>query len=617
MLNRFRNALRGVLAWVIGVLIILAMAVVGVPALDNFGSGAALSIGNTDYSGRELELEVRTRIQQVQAQNPNVSREQLINQGIALEAVRVLSLRGILSNAADELGLAAPSDVIRLYIENAEGLKDPDTGEFNAQLLTFFLQQQGISLESFGERAAGDLMRSQLAEALEATATAPEAMTRLLLLNEFEERTIKVAELSRGEVAPPSEEDVAAYYAANSSLFLSPEYRTFTVLTISTADVVDDIDVSEADIRQLYDARVGANEAAETRNYRQVTLADADTKTAAREALEAGGGFDAIADATGVPVTTLNEQAREGVINSDLADAVFGAEQGDLIGPIETPFGDLYAEVMSINTSDIETFDELREPLRAELVDEIAEERIIEFVEGVEIARDEGANLVEAAATLGLEARTVGPIDSELFTRNGSIASINRALAAEGGRLEEGEESQSLRLADGYGFVTVESIMPPTSLALSEVEAEIRSTLSEQRAADASTAVGVQFAAQEATGLSFDDVAAALGGTVRLETLSRDTQTAIPNSVVSQILELRVGQTTTIPGNGDRVFAVRVENVEYGDATEAMMVVPLVRNQFGDQLTNELYQAYVEALEAETEIRQNDRVIARALGLTE
>ncbi|MEM7739663.1 MAG: peptidylprolyl isomerase [Pseudomonadota bacterium] len=617
MLNRFRNALRGVLAWVIGVLIILAMAVVGVPALDNFGSGAALSVGNTDYSGRELELEVRTRVQQVQAQNPNVSREQLINQGIALEAVRVLSLRGILSNAADELGLAAPSDVIRLYIENAEGLKDPDTGEFNAQLLTFFLQQQGISLESFGERAAGDLMRSQLAEALEATATAPEAMTRLLLLNEFEERTIKVAELSRGEVAPPSEEDVAAYYAANSSLFLSPEYRTFTVLTIGTADVVDDIDVSEADIRQLYDARVGANEAAETRNYRQITLADTDTKTAAREALEAGGGFDAIADATGAPVTTLNEQAREGVINSDLADAVFGAEEGDLIGPIETPFGDLYAEVMSVNTSDIETFDELREPLRAELVDEIAEERIIEFVEGVEIARDEGATLVEAAATLGLEARTVGPIDSELFTRNGSIASINRALAAEGGRLEEGEESQSLRLADGYGFVTVESIMPPTSLALSEVEAEIRSTLSEQRAADASTAVGVQFAAQEATGLSFDDVASALGGTVRLETLSRDTQTAIPNSVVSQILELRVGQTTTIPGNGDRVFAVRVEKVEYGDATEAMMVVPLVRNQFGDQLTNELYQAYVEALEAETEIRQNDRVIARALGLTE
>ncbi|MEO1043052.1 MAG: peptidyl-prolyl cis-trans isomerase [Pseudomonadota bacterium] len=617
MLNRFRNALRGVMAWVIGVLIILAMAVVGVPALDNFGSGAALSVGQTDYSGRDFELEVRTRVQQAQAQNPNVTREQLINAGIAQEAIRVLSLRGILSNAADELGLAAPSDVIRLYIENAEGLKDPDTGEFNAQLLTFFLQRQGISLEAFGERAAGDLMRSQLAGAIEATATAPEAMTRLLLLNEFEQRTIKVAELTRGDVEDPSDEDIAAFYEANRSLFLSPEYRTFTVLTIGMDDVTDDIDVSDEDVRQLYDARVGANEAAETRNYRQVTLATDDAKLAARNAVTAGGGFDTIVEATGAPVTALDERTREGLINSDLAEAVFDAQEGEVLGPIATPFGDLYAEVTAINSSDVESFEDMREQLRDELLAEIAEERIIEFVEGVEIARDEGATLSEAAATLGLEARSVGPIDRELFTRNGSIASINRVLAAEGGRLEEGEESQSIRLEDGYGFVTVETILPPSPLALTEVQDEIRSTLTEQRAADASTQVGVQFAAQEASGLRFDEVATALGGTVRTETLSRDVESTIPIPVVSQILELSVGQTTTIPGNGDSVYAVRVESVEYGDATEAMMVVPLVRNQFGDQLTSELYQAYVEALEAETEIRQNERVIARSLGLTE
>ncbi|MEM0928376.1 MAG: peptidylprolyl isomerase [Pseudomonadota bacterium] len=617
MLNRFRNALRGVLAWVVGVLIILAMAVVGVPALDNFGSGAALTIGKTEYSGREFELEVRNRVQQAQAQNPNVTRDQLISAGIAQEAIRILTLRGILSNAANDLGLAAPSDVVRLYIENIDELRNPETGQFNAQLLTIALQQQGISLDAFGDLVAEDLKRSQLTNALSTPASAPQDLTRLLLLNEFERRTIKLAELTRPAIVEPTEEDIAAYYETNSGRFLSPEYRTFTVLTISTEDVAGDIDVSEEDVRQLYDARVGANEAAETRDYRQVTVAGDEAKAAASQAAAEGGGFEAIVDATGATVTTLDQRTRDGFINEALGEAVFASEAGALVGPIETPFGDLYAEVSAINASDVESFDDLREELEAELLSEISEERVIELVEAVEIARDEGASLAEAAASLSLEARTVGPIDSELFTRNGSIASINRVLAAEGGRLEEGEESEGIRLGDGYGFVTVESIIAPAPLALAEVEADIRAALMAERADDASSQISTQFAAQEATGLSFDEAAAALGSEVRTETLSRDTQSAIPNAVVSQILELAVGQTTTIPGSGDTVYAVRVESVEYADASEAMSVVPIVNNQFSDQLTSELYQAYILALEAETEVRQNDRVIARALGLSE
>ncbi|MEO1656732.1 MAG: SurA N-terminal domain-containing protein [Pseudomonadota bacterium] len=617
MLNSFRNALRGVLAWVVGGLIILAMAVVGVPALDNFGSGAALTIGKTEYSGREFELEVRNRVQQAQAQNPNLTRDQLISAGIAQEAIQILTLRGLLTNAANDLGLAAPTDIVRLYIENIDELKSPETGRFNAQLLTIALQQQGISLDAFGDLVAEDLKRGQLTGALSTPATAPQDLTRLLLLNEFEQRTIKVAELTRDAVEPPTEEDIAAYYEVNSGFYLSPEYRTFTVLTISTEDVSDDISVSEEDVQQLYNARVGANEAAETRNYRQVTISADDAKSAASDAVSAGGGFDAVVEATGAAVTELSERTRDGFINEDLAEAVFAGEAGALLGPISTPFGDLYAEVTAINASDVESFEDLRETLEAELIAEIAEERVIELVEGVEIARDEGTTLAEAATSLSLEARTVGPIDRELFTRNGSIASINRILAAEGSRLEEGEESPGIRLADGYGFVTVESIVPPAPLALAEVEAEIREALEAERADDASRQIGVQFAAQEAAGVSFEEAAQALGSEVRTETLARDTQSAIPNDVVSQILELAVGQTTTIPGSGDIVYAVRVENVTYSDATEAMAVLPLVNNQFGDQLTNELYQAYVLALEGETEVRQNDRVISRSLGLTE
>jgi peptidyl-prolyl cis-trans isomerase D len=608
--------MRGVVAWVIGILIILAMAVVGVPALENFGSRSAIKVGQTEITARELELELRGQIQTQQIENPGVTREQLIAAGIAQQTIDQLITRALIQNEAKRLGLVTPDSVVRDYIENIEGLSDPETGRFDQQRLGLFLQQRGLSLTGFRDLVAGDLMRSQVIEALTAGTAAPQDLARLIVIREFEERTIDLVEVPVTEEAlTPSDEEAEAFYSANIEAFQSPEYRTFTVLTVSEEDVADSIEVDEAEVRQLYDARVGSAAAAERRSVRQLRLTG-DASARAEDLVAEGADFEAIAEETGGSVTTLADQTRAEFINPELAEAVFEAEEGALVGPVETPFGSVLAQVTGITASEVASFEEQREQLEADLRAEIAEDRFAEIVETVEVARDEGASLSEAAQSAGLTARTVGPLDAELFTKSGSIANLSRRLGAEGFRLEEGDESSAIPLEAGYGFISVESVEEPRPLPLADVRERVDAGVRAERQEGFAAETEARFRAALAEGKDFAAAAEAVGGNLVQVTLTpREDMEGVPSEARVAAFDQNVGAIETLPVPGsDAVYILRVNEVAYGDTSAAAAVLPALTAQYGQQLSSELAETYLTALRASTDIRQSPNQIARAIG---
>ena len=619
MLKSIRKALDGPLAWVVGALIVLAFAVVGVPALDNFGNTSALTVAGKGISARDIELELRGQLQRIQAENPEVTRQQALSAGLGQQVVEVMVARALFEAEGDRMGLSAPAEVIRDYIEQIPGLQNPETGEFDNQRLGLFLQQRGISVSSFRDLIASELIRTQVAEALSAQGAAPEDLTRFLILRQFEERDIRYATVpvEAGDEAP-SEDDVAAYYEANIERFQSPEYRVFSVVTLTEEDVADDITISEDELRQLYDARVGAAQAEETRTVRQFRVAP-DEIDAVTSALAGEGGFDAAAAAVDAEVTTLAEQARSDFIVDAFGDAVFDAEEGGIVGPVETPFGAIIGKVTAISTSEVPSFEELREELEADLRAEIAEDRLIELVDEFEIARDEGATIAEAAQQLGLEARTTQPADAELFTRLGSIANIPGRLAAEGRRLAAGEESGAVPIDGGYGFVCVERIIPPAPLPVDEVRDQIVTAIRTERQSDAARVIEERFAALIDEGKTFQQATEELGGTWLLETIApTDEDRPIPDQAFGRAFELKAGERAVIPARGaPEVQIVEVVSVRFRDTAAAQQLAPAVAPQFAEQLAGELNNAYLAALRETAEIKQNPSQLSRALGQDE
>lgn len=616
MLKTFRGLLEGPGKYVFAVLLILAFSVVGVPALENFGSRAAVKVGSQEITSLQLEREILSQVRQIQIENPDVTREQALQAGIGQRAIETLVARALIDEEAKRLGLATPNEVLQLYIRQIDGLTDPETGRFDDQVLGLFLQQQGITVSTFREMVEGDMLRQQLTEALSTPTLYPEELVRPLILLQSMERDLRFTKISADAAAvEPTEDEITAAYQENLLDYMTPEYRTFTLVTVDEAEVAAAVEVSEDDIRQLYEVEVGVAAARETRDVRQLLVAGAAAEQAAAAA-EAGGNLDALAEAAGGTINTLSDQARTSFLDEDVADAIFAAEAGALVGPVETDFGTVYAEVTEISGSEGATFEERREALEAELRAEIAREDLSALIEELENARDTGATLADAADALGLEVRTEGPVDANLFTRFDAIANIPPRLGVAGFRLAEGEESDAIRLDDGFGFVSVDRVEAPQPRAIEDVRDALIEGLKADARSNAAEEIEARFLGLIAGGESFETASAQLGGEIVSITLSATSDpSAVPAEVLAAIQDLSIGEQRAIPASGEpSVYVAEFTAARFMDRDSFVAALPVLAQQFGQQMGSELNNAYIESLEEVSTVTQNPRQVARALG---
>jgi len=619
VLTLFRSAMEGPFKWVFAALLIAAFAVVGVPALENFGGRAAITVGDQQISALRLEQEFRNQLQRVQQQNPDVTRDQALAAGLGDQVINSLTIQALISAEAESLGMVAPAPVVRRYIETIPGFQNPETGQFDPQRLGLILQQQGLTQSAFAELVTSGLLRDQIVGALTAEAPAPSELVRLLLIRQFEERDVRYVslDLAAGE-EPPTEGEIASYYAANIANYQSPEYRVFTYLTVDSETVADEVTVTPEEVRQLFDSRAGAAQALETRTIKQFRVS-AEQLPVVEEALAGEGGFDAAVEALAATVTTLTDQQQGDFIAEEFGEAVFAGDEGSVIGPVETPFGFLVGQVVSINRTEGPVFEDEKEALEAELRAEIAADRLVDLVDELEIARDEGATLAEAAQQIGLTPKTTAPTDAELFTATGSITAIPNVLAQEGRSLTEGEESNAIRVNDGYGFVAVESITAPEPLPIDDVRVQVVAAIEAERRENAAMGLKERFDALRAEGKSFQEAAYELGGEASFATIALTSpDRPVPDDAFARAFELQVGERDILPSAaGPQAGFIEVAAVRFGDASEAASVIPIVAQQFGEQIGTELEGAYLAALQESTEVKQNPSEVARGLGQTD
>ena len=93
------------------------------------------------------------------------------------------------------------------------------------------------------------------------------------------------------EVESPSEEALTTYLAANAKTYEAPEYRSVSLLVLAPEDLVPEIEVSDADLRAAYDARIELYRTPGQRRFEQLLASDEATIQRAAEMVAAGQGF--------------------------------------------------------------------------------------------------------------------------------------------------------------------------------------------------------------------------------------------------------------------------------------------------------------------------------------
>ena len=275
MLKQVRGALKGVGAWFIIALLVLAFALWGVPELRDFTQQTPLRVGDAGFSQRSILAEFNRQIANRRAQREGgYTREQAIAEGVPDLVINSIANRSILEQEAEKMGLVMPRALVKDYLQTDERFQNPATGRFDQFALQNILQANNLSVREFEELLKDDMLRSQLVDAVTIGGLAPKSLASALTLREVERRKIgylTITEDMAGTPAEPTPDALQTYYEENKSAFTAPEFRTFTAVLLTYEDFSEGLETPEEDLRKLYESTRARYESPEKRTIYQIT----------------------------------------------------------------------------------------------------------------------------------------------------------------------------------------------------------------------------------------------------------------------------------------------------------------------------------------------------------
>lgn len=614
MLKTMRGGVKGIFAWLVVGLFIIAFAFVGVPALNSLGNTDAVKVGDEAFSVTEVEREFIRRVNQQQAQTGEaLTRQAAIQQGVLADTVSFFVLKGLFAEEREALGLAVSDEMVQTYTRQREEFLD-SAGNFDADLFTQLLSVNGFTLQSYRALAEGDIDQRQISQSVALGVPAPKALTRHLVLRQTEERTVKTATLTlSGEIAP-SDDALRSFYAENADRYAMPETRSYDLVVLDRESLKEAITVSPEDVRQLFDARRDRLGTPERRSFVQAQFSTAEAAADAFAAITAGGSLEDVADGAGVAVVSFEDEIKTNLADPKVADAIFAAEAPGVVGPVDSVFGTVIAEVTGISEGTAVTFEDVRADLETELFDEIYRSTVGEIYLELQETGDAGSTLAGAASGLGLDVRAVGPVDRDMVTPGGAIeADVPMAAHRLAFSRPEGSLFEAVDLPEtSYGFVEVKSVSPAQPRPFDSVADQVLSDYRTQETVTRLDALAAQFRESVASGTSFDEAAAALGGEVSGRTLSfGPAPEGIPPGLVEQLFTQNLGDVADAPlPDGESVMVAVAETVTFGPNGQATTFEDRLRLQLGQTMGQELFEAYVFAAQEALGVERNDALIA-------
>lgn len=619
MLNQVRDSLKGVVAWIFVILLVAAFAMFGVPEMQNFTSGGVVKVGSESFSRTYVQREFDTLYQRTARESGGAfTREEAIASGMPSQAVDRIVTQSVLDQYAEKMNLALPREAIRDYLQGNENFQNPATGEFDRLSLENILTNNGLTVKQFEGMMREDLTRSQLIESLASSSPAPKTLMDALVLRETERRRISYLTFTEdmaGEAAEPTPADLQAFYDENHSLFTAPEYRTFDLLVLRSEDFREGLSVDEAEMRRLYDAgKDRVYTTPETRTVYQLTYESEAEALAAKAELDEGKPFENLAEAMGMTLSaaTFTDAKKSDLLDPSVGDAAFEAsvETGGVVGPVRSLFGWTVVQVAGITPGETRSYEDVREELEASFLDNDLRRRLQDAIDEIEEVRDTGAELSEAAEAAGFKTVTYGPIDRVSFAPGGAIIDkVPGEAIAEAFRLDEGDQSEALRLAtdDGYFFVSLREITLPALKPYDYVEEEVERRWRDKERRDRIAKTVDAFRAEISGGKTLSEAAEALDRAPIELTIDRRFQ----NDVVTRDFNdklffagLNDVVTNSIGSNGAQVVA-KVEEIGYGRNAISPTEIALLSSRVGLQLDQELIEAFVNSIREDYGVKIN------------
>ena len=602
-----RASLSKSFVWIILALLILGLAGFGATNL----SGTIRTIGqvgekyiDVNEYGRGLQQEIRA----VEAQTGQaLPFDQALAIGLDRAVLSRLVTTRALDNEATELGLSIGDENLRAQIVQIPAFAGVN-GQFDREGYRYLLEQQGVTEAQFEATMRDEAARTLLQAAMVTGVNMPQTFSETLMTFVGQRRGFTWSTLDRTNLDAPlatvSEDEVKTHYEEKIAQFSLPETKQITYVYLTPDMILDQVEVDEEALRQLYDERLDEYNKPERRLVERLVFGDEAAAAEAKAALDASSTtFEALVQERGIALADID---LGDVTQDDLdeaGEAVFTAEVGDIAGPAPTLLGSALFRVNGVLPAVSTSFEDIRPDLQAELAQDRARRLIETQASSIDDMLAGGARIEEVAAETDME---LGQIDWFENIGEGIAAynDFNEAAIA----LSETDFPQIAGLEDGGMFaMRLDGVLPSRPAPLADVRRQVIADWENTQLLSQLRAQAEAVLPQLESGADFAD--AGLNAVVETDLIRSAFVPGTPPDFMARVFELQRGDVDIIESEG-AVIAVRLDSIDAPDDSTEMNAL---RDGLRQQLDQALAQDIFEVFARDVQLRANPEIDQRAI----
>lgn len=648
MLKTFRENfkhLKWVLWAVIAVFVIFVFADWGMGAAGGGGDGVdfAAKVGSskiTEVEFRREYIQAEERYRQMYGQSFSPELARAMN--LPTQVLNTLVDRRLLRAETERLGLSVSDEevtarILRMRDQQGTLLFVKDGAFVGEVIYRRMLAGANLSPEGF----EADTREQALMEKLNRFVTESSFVGEDELKADFEGRTVK-AKIAYALVPAPAlspesipDAEAEALFKQSPADYQLPERRKAKYLLVESAQLRAEVarKVTDADVAAEYSKNLDSYRKGEEVTVRHILYkadgtpaSDAAARAKADSAvkrLKGGADFAALAKAESEDPGSKDSGGELGAVSrgrmvQEFEDAAFGATQGDIVGPVKSPFGFHVIQVTGRSAERVQPLFEVSSSIRGRLEETRAGD------EARRLARE----LADRVGKLGKK-----PSDDDLrkLTRPGVTFNETELLAradAPAGigqnppfmqllfELPLGEVSEPVATARGEAILKPIEVKAAGPAAFADVKARVKADLVRKKQQEIALASA---SAAMTPGATLEAIAQTAG--VKVETPEAFPKVGpVPGLGTSKALldaafSSAVGETKGPVWVADRGAAVlRVLEVTPFDADAFAKQKGEALDRLRQQKAGRLFQALVQRLRAEARIEVNKELLARFSG---
>ena len=599
-------------------LVLVAFAITGVgdPFAGGGPVGSIAKVGEKVVSENDLLKAFERLVRNARQSNPGVSQTDFAKQGAVTVAADQLIGQTAVETLATSAGIAASDRAIGAVIAGIPAFQTG--GRFDEATYRRIIADQKLTEAELHQGIAGDLVRKQLLTPVTAALGVPSDMARPYAQ--------MLVDIHRGGVAlvpvtaslPPTEAEIAKFYADNKARFTVPERRAYRYATIDSAGIIAGAAVTEAQIAAAFAKDPAKYGAAATRRLEQVVVPD-EAKARALVAAAATEGFAKAAQRIagfGAADIDLGEQNREAfgkATSPAVAEAAFAAGVNSITAPIKTAYGWHIVRVAALGAAG-KSLVQARAAVEADLKKTAGTAALGDLVAAIEDGVESGKSFADIAKEQRLTILAQTPVTKEGSAPGAPLLTGDAAaIAAKAFRHEPGDGAAVEDLGGGKLIVIETMAVTPTApQPLAEIRAVAVAGAAQAKAMAAARGKADAVAAAVRKGQSFDAALAAQGLAPSQPLAGRRLDIARQQQVppmLQAFLETPKGSVQVLPG-GQGWVLIHASAIEPGQIDAVPGLLEAGRRDIAAQVPEEFAAAFALAAERALGTTRNDKVIS-------